>query len=55
MVKNYWLRAPVKRHTNQSEFSIDDFETLAPVEIVYGYGNVSTTAADAPCKSGTRR
>jgi glutamin-(asparagin-)ase len=52
--KNYWFRAPVKRHTAQSEFNIDDFETLAPVEIVYSYGNVSTTAAQAVGKSGIK-
>jgi glutamin-(asparagin-)ase len=38
--RNYWFRAPVKRHTAQSEFNIDEIERLAPVEIVYGYGNV---------------
>lgn len=51
---NYWFRAPVKRHTAQSEFNIDDFEALAPVEIVYGYGNVSRTALDAVGKSGIK-
>lgn len=49
--KNYWFRAPVKRHTLNSEFNIDDFDTLAPVDIVYGYGNVSRTALDALGKS----
>ncbi|MFC5521711.1 asparaginase [Polaromonas jejuensis] len=51
---NYWFRAPVKRHTLQSEFNIDEFEALAPVEIVYGYGNVSRTALDAVGKSGIK-
>jgi glutamin-(asparagin-)ase len=51
---NYWFRAPVKRHTAQSEFNIDDFEALAPVEIVYGYGNVPRTALDAVGKSGIK-
>jgi glutamin-(asparagin-)ase len=51
---NYWFRAPVKRHTAQSEFNIDDFEALAPVEIVYGYGNVAGTALDAVGKSGIK-
>ena len=51
---NYWFRAPVKRHTAQSEFNIDEFDTLAPVEIVYGYGNVSRTAMDAVGKSGIK-
>ena len=51
---NYWFRAPVKRHTLQSEFNIDEMDTLAPVEVVYGYGNVSRTALDAVGKSGIK-
>ena len=51
---NYWFRAPVKRHTVQSEFNIDDFDALAPVEIVYGYGNVPRTALDAVAKTGIK-
>jgi glutamin-(asparagin-)ase len=48
---NYWFRAPVKRHTAQSEFNIDDFEALAPVDIVYGYGNVPRATVDAVGKA----
>lgn len=51
---NYWFRAPVKRHTAQSEFNIDEFEALAPVEIVYGYGNVPRTTVDVLGKSGIK-
>ena len=42
--KTYWFRAPAKRHTTQSEFDIDRIEALVPVEIVYGYGNMSDAA-----------
>nr|WP_236904130.1 type II asparaginase [Comamonas serinivorans] len=52
--KNYWFRAPVKRHTNQSEFNIDQIQSLPPVEIVYSYGNVPPTAIDAFAKSGAK-
>ncbi len=52
--KNYWFRAPVKRHTAQSEFNIDEIEALAPVEIVYSYGNVPRIAFDAVGKSGIK-
>lgn len=52
--KNYWFRAPVKRHTAQSEFNIDEFEALAPVDIVYSYGNVPRTAVDSVGKSGVK-
>lgn len=51
---NYWFRAPVKRHTAQSEFNIDEIETLAPVEIVYSYGNVPRTQFDAVAKTGIK-
>ena len=44
----------MKRHTGQSEFNIDEFDALAPVEIVYGYGNMSGTAVDAVGKSGIK-
>lgn len=52
--KNYWFRAPVKRHTAGSEFNIDEITTLAPVDIVYSYGNVPRTAFDAVGKSGIK-
>ncbi len=52
--KNYWFRAPVKRHTMQSEFNIDEISALPAVEIVYGYGSVPATAIDAFGKSGVK-
>ena len=45
--KNYWFRAPVKRHTTQSEFNIDDIKALPAVDIVYGYSNMNTTGIEA--------
>ncbi|HZX31343.1 MAG TPA: type II asparaginase [Rhodocyclaceae bacterium] len=52
--KNYWFRAPVKRHTVNSEFDIDRIDALAPVEIAYGYGNVSDTALRAIGQHGAK-
>ena len=52
--RNYWFRAPVKRHTTQSEFNIDEITALPAVEIVYGYGSVPATAIDAFGKSGVK-
>jgi glutamin-(asparagin-)ase len=52
--KNYWFRAPVKRHTAQSEFNIDEFDTLAAVDIAYGYGNQPATAIEALGKTGIK-
>lgn len=39
----YWFRAPVKRHTLNSEFNIDNINDLANVQIVYGHGNMDDT------------
>ena len=52
--KTYWFRAPVKRHTMNSEFNIDDIKTLPAVDIVYGYGNMNTTAINAYGKAGVK-
>ena len=38
--KVYWFRAPIKRHTINSEFNIDNIESLANVQIVYAHGNM---------------
>ncbi|WP_431275063.1 asparaginase [Variovorax ureilyticus] len=52
--RNYWFRAPAKRHTMQSEFDIDTITALPAVEIVYGYQSVPSTAIDAFAKSGAK-
>ncbi|MDH0362556.1 asparaginase [Comamonas aquatica] len=52
--KNYWFRAPVKRHTNQSEFNIDSITALPQVDIVYAYGNVQPTAVNALIAGGAK-
>ncbi|SFD42602.1 type II asparaginase [Paracidovorax konjaci] len=52
--QTYWFRAPVKRHTMQSEFNIDEITALAPVDIVYGYGNVPRSIPDFVGNSGVK-
>ncbi len=52
--KNYWFRAPVKRHTVNSEFDIDKIDALAPVEIAYGYGNMNDAALRAFAQQGVK-
>ncbi|MEG0938035.1 MAG: asparaginase [Comamonas sp.] len=52
--KNYWFRAPVKRHTNNSEFNIDNIDKLPQVDIVYAYGNVQPTAVNALVDAGAK-
>ena len=45
--KNYWFRAPVKRHTAQSEFNIDEISALPQVDIAYGYGSVPASIVES--------
>jgi len=52
--KNYWFRLPTKRHTVNSEFDIEKIDALAPVEIAYGYGNVTDTAYRAFAAKGAK-
>ena len=52
--KNYWFRAPVKRHTMNSEFDIDTITALPNVEIAMGYEGVAPTAIEALGKSGVK-
>jgi len=52
--KTWWFRAPVKRHTSASEFSIDRIQALPPVDIVYSYANVPSTAVDALGAAGVQ-
>ena len=52
--KNYWFRAPAKRHTNNSEFNIDSIDKLPQVDIVYAYGSVQPTAVNALVDAGAK-
>ncbi len=52
--RTYWFRMPAKRHTVNSEFDIDQIDALAPVEIVYGYGNATDLAYSTFAQSGTK-
>ena len=52
--KSYWFRLPAKRHTMDSEFDIKTIKSLPDVEIAYGYGNVSDTAAKALAQAGAK-
>jgi glutamin-(asparagin-)ase len=52
--KTYWFRKVDKKHTLTSDFDIDKIKELAPVEIAYGYGNVTATAYDAFAAKGVK-
>lgn len=52
--RNYWFRAPVKRHTMQSEFDIESIDALPPVEIALGYEGVTSVAINALAASGIK-
>ncbi|MES1161943.1 MAG: type II asparaginase [Rhizobacter sp.] len=52
--KTYWFRAPVKRHTMNSEFDIEKIDALPMVSIVYGSGEMGTAMAEAAGKAGAK-
>ncbi len=52
--KTFWFRAPVKRHTNGSEFDIDSINALPQVDIAYGYGNANDVAQRAFVAKGAK-
>ncbi|MBF5007549.1 asparaginase [Diaphorobacter caeni] len=52
--RNYWFRAPAKRHTTQSEFNIDSIDKLPQVDIVYAYGSVQPTTVNALVDAGAK-
>jgi glutamin-(asparagin-)ase len=52
--KTYWFRAPVKRHTMNSEFDIETITSLPTVLIVYGSGEMGTAMAEAAGKAGAK-
>jgi glutamin-(asparagin-)ase len=52
--KAYWFRLPAKRHTAQSEFDIERIGQLEPVEVVYGYGNMSNAAYQTFAANGAK-
>ena len=52
--KTYWFRAPVKRHTMNSEFDIETINALPTVMIVYGSEEMGTTMAEAAGKAGAK-
>ncbi|MDZ5457646.1 type II asparaginase [Azohydromonas lata] len=52
--KTYWFRAPVKRHTVNSEFNIDSVKSLPSVGIAYGSGNATDVAYKALAANGAK-
>ncbi|MEK8051431.1 type II asparaginase [Ideonella sp. DXS22W] len=52
--KAYWFRAPVKRHTLNSEFDITKLGALPRVDIAYGSGNATDTAYKAFAAAGAK-
>lgn len=52
--KNYWFRLPAKRHTLNSEFNVDQIDSLPQVDIAYGYGNANPTAYEAFAAAGAK-
>ena len=50
----FWFRAPIKRHTINSEFNIEDIETLANVQIVYAHGNMDDSVYREHQRNGAK-
>ena len=50
----YFFRTTNKRHTVNSEFSIDDLANLPRVDIVYGYLNDDSLHVDASVQAGAK-
>jgi len=50
----YFYRAPVRRHTLETEFDIAGLDSLPRVDIVYGYANASRVPVDALVGAGAR-
>jgi glutamin-(asparagin-)ase len=52
--RSHWFRAPVKRHTLNSEFDIETIDTLPNVQIVYGSGSMAPELYEAAVKAGAK-
>lgn len=54
--KPYWFRQSVKRHTNASEFNIENIkgDALPTVQIVYGSDSMLPDAYEAYAKAGAK-
>ncbi len=49
-----WFERMNKRHTNQSEFSVDSLQTLPRVDIIYAHSNMSTDLIQAAIDRGAK-
>jgi L-asparaginase len=50
----HFYRAPLRRHTADTEFDISRLDTLPRVDIVYGYANASRVPVDAFVAAGAQ-
>lgn len=52
--KAHFYRAPIRRHTAETEFDIAALDSLPRVDIVYGYANASRVPVDAFVAAGAK-
>jgi len=52
--RSYWFRRVDKKHTAHTEFDIEHLASLAPVEIVYAYGNMGKDAYEVFAEHGAK-
>lgn len=50
----HFYRAPLRKHTQETEFDISKLDSLPKVDIVYGYENVSRVPIDALVSAGDK-
>lgn len=49
-----FYREVTRKHTYQSEFDVDDLDTLPRVDVIYGHANNTRTLVDAAVAAGTK-
>ncbi|GHC22043.1 glutaminase-asparaginase [Kushneria pakistanensis] len=49
-----FYRAPIRPHTTQSEFSVDDIASMPEVDVVYTHGNMNRVPMDAFIAHGSK-
>jgi L-asparaginase len=49
-----WFEPPIQRHTDRSEFAVENLDKLPRVDILYAYSNMPTDLIDTAVKDGAK-
>lgn len=52
--KQSFFRYPYRKHTMQSEFSVENVKTMPRVDVIYAHANMSADLIDAAVKNGAK-